>query len=98
MVSRKFEKRRQVSALQECGLVRKGKLIMRNKRLIIALLAAIGFGLVAAVGVSRYLTSAQAYTRNLTNVVVAKVEIPLGSRIVPEQLTVAQFPRTVAPD
>jgi pilus assembly protein CpaB len=83
---------------QECGLVRKGKLIMRNKRLIIALLAAIGFGLVAAVGVSRYLTSAQAYTRNLTNVVVAKVEIPLGSRIAAEQLTVAQFPRTVAPD
>ncbi len=71
---------------------------MRNKRLIIALLAAVVFGLVAAVSVSRYLASAQAYTKNLSNVVVAKVEIPIGTRIVAEQLTVAQFPKTVAPD
>ena len=71
---------------------------MRNKRLIIALLAAVVFGLVAAVSVSRYLASAQAYTKNLSNVVVAKVEIPIGSRIVAEQLTVAQFPKSVAPD
>jgi pilus assembly protein CpaB len=71
---------------------------MRNKRLIIALLAAIAFGLIAAVSVSRYLTSAQAYTRNLTNVVVAKVEIPLGSRIAAEQLSVMQFPRNVIPE
>ncbi len=71
---------------------------MRNKRLIIALLAAVVFGLVAAVSVSRYLASAQAYTKNLSNVVVAKVEIPVGTRIVAEQLTVAQFPKTVAPD
>ena len=46
---------------------------MRNKRLIIALLAAITFGLVAAVSVSRYLASAAAYTKNLRTVVVAKV-------------------------
>ena len=71
---------------------------MRNKRLIIALAAAVAFGLIAAVSVSRYLTSAQAYTKNLTNVVVAKVEIPMGSRIVPEQLAIVQFPKTVAPD
>lgn len=71
---------------------------MRNKRLIIALLAAVVFGLVAAVSVSRYLASAQAYTKNLNNVVVAKVEIPIGTRIVAEQLAVAQFPKTVAPD
>jgi pilus assembly protein CpaB len=71
---------------------------MRNKRLIIALLAAVAFGLIAAVSVSRYLASAQAYTKNLTNVVVAKVEIPIGTRIVPEQLTVAQFPKAVAPE
>jgi pilus assembly protein CpaB len=72
--------------------------MMRNKRLIIAMLAAVAFGLIAAISVSRYLASAQAYTKNLTNVVVAKVEIPVGTRIVPEQLSVAQFPRTVAPD
>lgn len=71
---------------------------MRNKRLIVALFAAVVFGLVAAVSVSRYLASAQAYTKNLTNVVVAKVEIPIGTRIVAEQLTVAQFPKAVAPD
>ena len=71
---------------------------MRNKRLIIAVLAAVAFGLVAAVSVSRYLANAQAYTKNLNNVVIAKVEIPLGTRIIAEQLTVAQFPRSVSPD
>lgn len=71
---------------------------MRNKRLIIAILAAITFGLIAAVSVSRYLASAAAYTRDLQTVVVAKVDIPIGSRIIAEQLTIAQFPRSVAPD
>jgi pilus assembly protein CpaB len=71
---------------------------MRNKRLIIAVAAAVVFGLIAAVSVSRYLANAQAYTKNLNNVVIAKVEIPVGSRIIAEQLTVAQFPRSVAPD
>ena len=71
---------------------------MRNKRLIIAVAAAVVFGLIAAVSVSRYLASAQAYTKNLNNVVVAKVDIPVGSRIIPEQLTVAQLPRSAAPD
>jgi pilus assembly protein CpaB len=44
------------------------------------------------------LANAQAYTKNLSNVVVAKVEIPVGSRIIKEHLGVAQFPRNVAPD
>ncbi len=71
---------------------------MRNKRLIIALLAAVAFGLIAAVSVSRYLAGAQAYTKNLSNVVVAKVDIPIGSRIIAEQLAVVQFPRNVTPE
>ena len=71
---------------------------MRNKRLIIALVAAVAFGLIVAVSVSRYLASAQAYTRNLSNVVVARVEIPVGTRIIKEHLAVAQFPRNVAPE
>ena len=71
---------------------------MRNKRLIIAVLAAVAFGLIAAVSVSRYLTNAQEYTRNLSNVVIAKTDIEIGSRIIAEQLSVAQFPRNVAPD
>ena len=71
---------------------------MRNKRLLIALLAAVTFGLIAAYSVSRYLSSAQAYTRSLNNVVIAKVEIPLGSTIIPEQLAIAQFPDNVTPE
>ena len=61
---------------------------MRNKRLIIALLAAITFGLIAAVSVKQYLLSAQAFSRT-NEVVVAKVAIPVGSRLIAEQLTVA---------
>ena len=71
---------------------------MRNKRLIIALLAAILFGLVAAFSVKQYLLNAQAYTRDLNDVVVAKVEIPIGARIIPEQLAIAQFPSAVTPE
>lgn len=70
---------------------------MRNKRLIIALLAAVTFGLIAAVSVKQYLLSAQAFSRT-NDVVVAKVEIPMGSRIIAEQLTVAQFPTNVTPE
>jgi pilus assembly protein CpaB len=70
---------------------------MRNKRLIIALLAAVTFGLIAAVSVKQYLLSAQAFNR-VNNVVVAKVGIPVGSRIIREQLTVAQFPADVTPE
>lgn len=69
---------------------------MRNKRLIIALLAAVTFGLIAAFSVKQYLLSAQTFSRT-NNVVVAKVDIPMGSRIVAEQLVVAQFPTNVTP-
>src|SRR5690242_11910308 len=71
---------------------------MRNKRLIIAIAAAVAFGLIAAVSVSRYLANAREYTNNLNNVVVAKVDIPVGTRIIAEQLTVTQLPRSAAPD
>jgi pilus assembly protein CpaB len=71
---------------------------MRNKRLIIALLAAVAFGLIAAVSVTRYLARAQNFTKNLNNVVVAKVEIPVGQKLIAEHLTVAQFPRNVTPE
>src|SRR5678815_2099869 len=69
---------------------------MRNKRLIIALLAAVTFGLIAAVSVQQYLLRTQAMTRT-NSVVVAKVEIPVGSRIIPEQLALAQFPADLTP-
>ena len=70
---------------------------MRNKRLIIAVLAAVTFGLIAAVSVKQYLLSAQTFNRT-NDVVVAKVEIAVGSRLIPEQLVVAQFPADVTPD
>ncbi len=71
---------------------------MRNKRFFIVLVGALMFGLLAAVSVSRYLSSAQAYTKNLNRVAVAKVAIPLGTKLVAEQLMVVQFPKESTPD
>jgi pilus assembly protein CpaB len=71
---------------------------MRNKRFFIVLAGALIFGVLAAVSVSKYLSSAQGYTKNLKKVVVAKVSIPLGSKIIPEQLMVVQFPTESTPD
>ncbi|CAN5712171.1 Flp pilus assembly protein CpaB [soil metagenome] len=71
---------------------------MHNKRFFIVLIGALLFGLVAAFSVSRYLSSAQAYTKNLNRVVVAKVAIPLGTKIIAEQMMVVQFPQESTPD
>jgi pilus assembly protein CpaB len=71
---------------------------MRNKRFFIVLAGAGLFGLLAAVSVSRYLSSAQAYTKNLRSVAVAKVAIPLGTKIIAEQITLVQFPQESTPD
>src|SRR4026207_1972054 len=71
---------------------------MRNKRFFIVLVGALIFGVLAAVSVSRYLSSAQAYTKNLNKIAVAKVAIPIGSKIIPEQIMVVQFPKESTPD
>jgi pilus assembly protein CpaB len=71
---------------------------MRNKRFFIVLVGALIFGVLAAVSVSKYLSSAQAYSKNLNKVAVAKVQIPLGSKIIAEQITVVQFPKESTPD
>ena len=71
---------------------------MRNKRFVFVTIGALAFGLLAAISVSRYLSGAQAYTKNLSDVVIAKVDIPLGTKIVAEQLTVMQFPKGSTPD
>ncbi len=71
---------------------------MRNKRFFIVLAGALIFGVLAAVSVSKYLSTAQGYTKNLKKVVVAKVSIPLGSKIIAEQLMVVQFPTESTPD
>ena len=71
---------------------------MRNKRFFIVLVGALIFGVLAAVSVSKYLSNAQAYTNNLSRIAVAKVAIPVGTKIVPEQLTLVQFPKEAVPD
>ena len=71
---------------------------MRNKRFFIVLVGALLFGVLAAVSVSRYLSSAQAYTKNMTKVAVAKVAIPVGTKIIAEQLTLVQLPKESTPD
>jgi pilus assembly protein CpaB len=71
---------------------------MRNKRLVFVLAGAAMFGLLAAVSVSRYLSNAQATTRNANTVVVAKVDVPLGTALVAEQLTTVQLPAEAVPD
>jgi len=71
---------------------------MRNKRFFIVLAGALLFGLLAAFSVSRYLGNAQAYTKGLSQVAVAKVSIPLGTRIIAEQVMMVQFPKESTPD
>jgi pilus assembly protein CpaB len=71
---------------------------MRNKRFLIVMTGALIFGLLAAFSVSRYLSSAQANTGNFTKVAVAKVDIPLGTKIIPEQVGEVEFPSNTIPD
>ncbi len=71
---------------------------MRNKRFFIVLVGALLFGLLAAFSVSRYLSSAQAYSKSLNRVAVAKVAIPVGTRIIPEQVMVVPFPKESTPE
>ena len=71
---------------------------MRNRRLILALAGAIVCGLLAVMLVTRYLASVQTSAKELNDVVVAKSEIPLGAKIVAEQLALAPVPNGSAPE
>lgn len=71
---------------------------MRNKRLILALTGAVLCGLIGVMLVTRYLSSVQAYTKNLGNVVVAKREIQLGEKITADHLAMAPIPNGSAPE
>src|ERR1041384_4342706 len=71
---------------------------MRNKRFFVVLVGALVFGLLAAVSVSRYLSSTQALAKSLNTVAVAKAAIPLGTKIIPEQIMLVQFPAESMPD
>ncbi|HEX8421779.1 MAG TPA: Flp pilus assembly protein CpaB, partial [Pyrinomonadaceae bacterium] len=70
----------------------------RNKRLVFVMCGAVVFGLIAAFSVSRYLSGTQAYAKNLNSVVVAKIDIQPGEKIIAEQLQSVQFPSTAMPD
>jgi pilus assembly protein CpaB len=71
---------------------------MRNKRFVIVLGGAVVFGLIAAMSVSKYLSGTQAYAKNLNSIMVAKVTINPGEKIIAEQLEAVQFPRGATPD
>jgi pilus assembly protein CpaB len=71
---------------------------MRNKRLIIALAGAVLCGVLGVMLVTRYLSSVQAYTRDLGTVVVAKVPIQLGEKIEADKLMLASMPNGSAPE
>src|SRR5712691_16484 len=71
---------------------------MRNKRLILALAGAVVCGLLGVMLVTRYLSSVQAFTKDLGNVVVAKTEIPLGEKITADQLGLAPIPNGSLPE
>ncbi|HKX27755.1 MAG TPA: Flp pilus assembly protein CpaB [Blastocatellia bacterium] len=68
---------------------------MRDKRLIVVLVLAMVAGLIAAISVSRYLSKVEGGSQNI---VVAKVKIPLSTKITIEQLTTAQLPREATPE
>ncbi len=71
---------------------------MRNKRLIIALAGAVLCGVLGVMLVTRYLATVQAYTKNLSNVVVAKTEIQLGKKITADDLMFSPIPNGSAPE
>lgn len=71
---------------------------MRNKRLILALAGAVVCGLLGVMLITRYLSNAQSFAKELGNVVVAKTEIQLGQKISADQLTLSPIPNGSAPE
>jgi pilus assembly protein CpaB len=67
-----------------------------NKRLILVLAGAAFFGLIAALMVMRYLSNAQG--RSNVRVVVAKANVPVGTKLAAEQLTAVDFPSNSLPE
>ena len=71
---------------------------MRNKRLILALTGAVICGLLAVMLITQYIASLQSFQKDLNNVVVAKTEIPLGTKITAEQVSLLPIPNGSAPE
>jgi pilus assembly protein CpaB len=70
---------------------------MRNKRFILAIAGAIAFGLISAVSVSKYLLNAQTARKDLKEVVVTSVDLPVGTRLIKEHLTLVALPQNSTP-
>lgn len=68
---------------------------MRDKRFLIVIAFALVFGLVAAILTGRYLSNVEGRSNQ---VAVAKVDIPLGTMITAEQLTLQPLPREATPE
>ena len=71
-----------------------------NRRFLIALAGAIVFGLLAIFLAQKYVTQRvqQKIAEEETNVVVAAADIPLGTEINAQQVTLARFKRNLIPD
>src|ERR1051326_106064 len=71
---------------------------MRNKRFIIAITGAVLCGLLGVMLITRYLATVQLSAKDLGNVVVAKMEIPLGEKITAERLALVPIPNASVPE
>ena len=70
---------------------------MRNKRFVLAVAGEICFGLISAFSVSRYLINAQTSKRDQQQVVITSVDIPVGTKLIREQLTLAPLSANSTP-
>jgi pilus assembly protein CpaB len=71
-----------------------------NRRFILALAGAIFFGLLAILAAQQYVKSSadRRLAETQTNVVFAKTEIPLGTAITDQHITVVSYPINLKPD
>ncbi|MFN0111473.1 MAG: Flp pilus assembly protein CpaB, partial [Blastocatellia bacterium] len=71
-----------------------------NRRFLIALAGAVVFGLLAIFLAQKYVTQRvqQRIAQDETTVIIATVDIPQGTQITPQQITLARFKRELVPE
>ena len=70
---------------------------MKNNKIIAIILAGAGLlGFLALMSLNK--GSKQVVAENLSEIVVAKVEVPLGTQLNPEQLAKVQYPKAITPE
>ena len=70
---------------------------MKNNKIIAIILAGAGvFGFLALMSLNK--GSKNVAAENLNEIVVAKVEVPLGTQLNPEQLQKVQYPKAITPE